>query len=329
MKNTIRVICAAIALAGCSSKPTTKGSAAAGGGPFANAATGTIGKGGAGNGGNGAGASGAPGATGAPRPAAGTTCPSPGMTQTCCGTGTQTCAGQVEFATWSVCTDSKGTILNCSSDSPCGPGEFGPTCGTGGSAPPPPTCTPGEPGCPGGPPPALCSDESISNEPEILVGYEPANGQSVSADGQIKVWVTDERAAIIAANEQVDPMTGAITSPGDRTATAPDKYLWEPALYIAPQTAESGGTPHFPQVIKGWYNNVPPAGGQRPPAGAGVQVPGMDTPPQGAKLLMYTTEYIWNVRDLNLPPGTYTAEFVIHDGDRDRAVGCVTIVVTQ
>jgi hypothetical protein len=162
----------------------------------------------------------------------------------------------------------------------------------------------------------------VNNEPDILVGYAPANGQSVGANGQIKVWVNDEAAPKIAPNEQIDANTGAITTPGDRSAKAADGYLWEPALYIAPQTAENGGTPHFPTAIKGYYNNQPQL------KVAGTLVPGMDPPPAGSTLAeKYTGEDIWDVSSLGLGPGTYMAEFVIHDGDRDRGVGCVTIVI--
>ena len=172
-----------------------------------------------------------------------------------------------------------------------------------------------------GPPPVLCKAGGVNNEPKILVGYAPASGQTVGATGQIKVWVNDEGAPIIAPGEIVDPTTGAITSPGDRTAKAADGYLWEPALYIAPETAESGGTPHFPTAIKGSYNNTTIKG-------AGSLVAGMDPPPPGSVLAdRYTGEDIWNVSSLGLGPGTYFAEFVIHDGDRDRGVGCVTIVI--
>ena len=53
----------------------------------------------------------------------------------------------------------------------------------------------------------------------------------------------------------------------------------------------------------------------------------MDPPPPGAKLLTYTTELIWEVTSLGLGPGAYIAEFVIHDGDYERAVGCINIVI--
>ncbi len=166
---------------------------------------------------------------------------------------------------------------------------------------------------------SLCNDKSINNEPEILVGYAPSSGQSVGADGQIKVWATDEGAPMIAPGEQVNNSTGQITTPGDRTAKASDGYLYEPALYISPQTAENGGTPHFPTIIKGDYNNAPRnlSQGQK-------SVP-IDPPPTNARLIRYTAEFIWDVNSLGLGPGSYQAEFVIHDGDVDRGVGCVSV----
>jgi hypothetical protein len=188
--------------------------------------------------------------------------------------------------------------------------------GTGG-------CTNEFGGCDAGlpPTPMLCQlDGGVNNEPGILVGYSPANGQSVGATGQVKVWVTDEWPPIIAPGEMVDPTTGAITMPGNRTSRAGDGYLWEPALYIAPDNAENGGTPHFPTRIRGTYNNTTTPG-------PGSTVAGMDPPPMGRTLLRYTGEDIWDVASLGLGPGTYIAEFVIHDGDRDRAVGCVTITI--
>jgi hypothetical protein len=167
----------------------------------------------------------------------------------------------------------------------------------------------------------LCQPGGVNNEPEILAGYSPSNGQSVGAGGQIKVWVNDEAAPIIAPNEQIDPSTGVITAAGDRTAKAPDGYLWEPAVYIAPQSAENGGMPHFPTAIKGSYNNTTQKG-------PGTLVAAMDPVPAGTMLPeKYTAEIIWNVDSLGLAPGTYVAEFVIHDGDKDRGIGCVTITI--
>jgi hypothetical protein len=178
--------------------------------------------------------------------------------------------------------------------------------------------------------PGLCRDQSVNTEPEILVGYEPALGQTVSQSGQIKIWVNDECWPTIAPGEQIDPATGNVTAPGDTSAKAADGYLVEPALYIAPQTAENGGTPHFPTQVKGDYNNDANCwcggilGCQSHPA-----APPIDPPPAGTQLFEpFTAEFIWDVSSLNLPPGSYTAEFVIHDGDVDRGVGCVSIDVS-
>src|SRR5437879_1511481 len=121
-------------------------------------------------------------------------CSTPGATQACCGSGRQTCAG-VEFPTWGPCLASDGSTLTCGPD--CVGGEFS-------------TCDGGAPMTPLPPMPALCTPGGVNNEPEILVGYAPANGQSVGLGGQIKVWVNDEGASIIAPGEQVDATTGAI-----------------------------------------------------------------------------------------------------------------------
>jgi hypothetical protein len=267
-------------------------------------------------------------------------CSVEGATRPCCETGRQTCSGTVEFRMWGECLDSNGKRITCSSGGPndCSTDEFQQVCDGGVPPPPPPSsCDDNEfgPNCKHDMP-ELCTDEDINNEPEILVGYSPAMGESVAENGQIKVWINDERPEFIAEGEEIDPNTGEIITPGDRTAKADDGYLWEPALYIAPQTAESGGTPHFPQYIKGWYNNAArPSGGIRggrrsgTPIG-GVEVPGMDPVPPGQRLTEdYSTEVIWDVGALGLAPGTYIGEFVIHDGDHDRAIGCVTITISN
>jgi hypothetical protein len=258
----------------------------------------------------------------------GTGCATPGMTRSCCDKGTQTCNGVVEFAIWGPCTAPKGVTLQCGFDQPhgCGIGEFALNCDAGMSLDSGHSCADNEfaPGCSDGGTPRLCNDKNINNEPEILGGYAPASGQSVGRNGQIKLWVTDEHAPFIAPNEQLDPNTGMVITPGDRTAKASDGYLLEPALYIAPQTAENGGTPHFPQLIKGAYNNKPLAAGKR----MVIQGAPIDPPPAGVMLTeKYSGEDVWDVSALGLSPGTYSAEFLIHDGDEDRGVGCVTIII--
>jgi hypothetical protein len=240
-----------------------------------------------------------------------------GSTRACCN-GTQTCTGTNEFPTWGPCLDSTGALAVCFVDSGvidagCGMTSEGKTivCDAGIDSGPPP------------PPPAVCTDPTVSNEPEILVGYQPAMGQTVGLSGQIKIWVNDENSPFIAPGEMVDNTTGAVTAPGNRTATASDGLLYEPALYIAPASPTNGGTAHFPQWIKGSYNNNPPTRGTFT-GGAPI-----DTPPPGTQsTLRYSAEFIWDVSALGLTPGTYVAVFSVHDGDHDRAIGCVTIVIT-
>jgi hypothetical protein len=186
---------------------------------------------------------------------------------------------------------------------------------------------------------SLCANRSVNTEPIILVGYSPAAGQTVGATGQIKVWVNDEHAPFVAPGEGVDPNTGA-TTPGDRAAKAQDGLLDEPALYIAPASAESGGAAHFPDFIKGWVNNNPQQGGfgRNGNGGTIVKGPQFDPLPPGSAPLggpnpngtlpnNFVAEYIWNVSNLGLTTGTYQAEFVVHDGDFDRGIGCVSIQI--
>lgn len=173
---------------------------------------------------------------------------------------------------------------------------------------------------------SLCNDKSVNTEPEILSAYSPASGQSVGNDGQIKVWVSDEGAPFISLGEIISPTDGSITTPGNRGQTAPDGYLWEPALYVD-QLAENSGGAHFPNIIKGTVSDNPPVGKQQESGPAIDPLPAGSSPSgcKGFGSFCYEAEYIWNVSSLGLSAGEHDAEFVIHDGDRDRGVGCVTI----
>jgi hypothetical protein len=175
---------------------------------------------------------------------------------------------------------------------------------------------------------SLCKNSGVNSEPQIIAAYSPAAGQTVGATGQIKVWVEDEGPPIIAPGEKVN--SDGTLVPGNRTAKAPDNYLWEPALYIAPNTVEAGGSPHFPDLIKGEVNDSPGGLGT-----FGIEKgPPVDEPPdgplpgqQGSAFVIYDAEYIWNVANLGLSTGTYQAEFLIYDGDINRGIGCVSIQI--
>jgi hypothetical protein len=185
----------------------------------------------------------------------------------------------------------------------------------------------------------LCQPGGANDEPGIISATSPASGQTVSATGQIKVWVDDEGAPIIAQGETTNS-DGSIANKGNQTQLAPDNYLFEPAVYIDSATAESGGSPFFPDYIKGQYNNDPndTSAGFARNSNNIVTGAAIDTPPAGASTAgcifgsnffpnCYKAEYIWNVSSLGLSAGTHRAEFVIHDGDFNRGVGCVNIQV--
>lgn len=262
------------------------------------------------------GAAGSASATGAGEP-----CDMQGKTRQCCVGGTQTCSGLAEFPMWGPCVDASGmTVTSCSK---CEPGEFGGTCDAGTPPPPPPP-----------PPPPLCDDPRTNNEPQILAAYAPAAGETVREDGQIKVWVTDELPAFLAENEQIHPMTGAVVTPGDRGGLNIDGYPNEPTLYVTPvpPTLGTGGA-FYPQWVKGDYNNQPSLGpdiAKLFDTSTVSKGPAVDPAPQGMATLpeTYNSEFIWEVNAMHLTPGTYLAQFVIHDGDLDRAVGCNMITIT-
>jgi hypothetical protein len=122
-----------------------------------------------------------------------------------------------------------------------------------------------------------------------------------------------------------------------------DGYLVEPALYIAPATAETGGMPHFPDAIKGIFNSshlptelqacdcntgdvVYGEGGVVAPDAGGATIVPLDVPPMGTTLQCFdTAEYVWNVQSLGLTAGTYEAELVVPDGDGEHEVVCIAV----
>ena len=192
----------------------------------------------------------------------------------------------------------------------------------------------------------MCDDPFANSEPEILAAYSHAPGESVAANGQIKVWITDELPPYIAEGEQIDETTGRIVVPGDLAGLNFDGYLNEPTLYLTSATT-SMATGFYPQWVMGDYNNMPSAGpditklfgGTVPHGPAPEPLPASATGvlPQtynsefiwevseGGTGEVEVFEFIWEVSEMQLEPGSYSAEFVVHDGDLDRAVGCIAI----
>ena|SRR5579864_3461658 len=166
---------------------------------------------------------------------------------------------------------------------------------------------------------------------EIVEGYSPPQGQTVSAGGQVKVWVGDENPPCVGTGEIADATTGVVTHPGNHTELFGfgNGYPWEPALYIGTLSG-SGGQPKFPTMIKGTYNNAPKSGNDCKNNINQLNGPAMD-PIQSNSLKVkdsqYQAEYIWDVNSLGLGPGTYPAEFIIHDGDAEQGGYCVTISI--
>jgi hypothetical protein len=250
-------------------------------------------------------------------------CTPVGSTQVCCDTGTQTCVGN-EFGSWGPCLDAQGKTLVCggagsggggAEDGGGGSGGGGAEDGGGGSGGG--GAEDGGGGNGGGgnepPPPPSCISTVASIEPGMLAASTPAAGGSVARTGQIKLWINDEWPTIIAPGEQTDA-TGKITVPGNRGAMAVDGFPWEPALYI-------NGKGYYPSAVKGCFNSKSTA--QTMNCG---QVAPIDVMPAGTfAVLPFTTEVIWDVSSLGLAPGSYSAEFSVHDGDFERAVGCINI----
>lgn len=189
-----------------------------------------------------------------------------------------------------------------------------------------------------------CKGNIFNEEPDIIFATDPAFGGVVRAGGQIKIWVweDDGNGGSVSLGTVVDPATGMITTPGNRTLADPNGYLWEPAIYLTKLTTpdqagpysgdkESGGRAYFPIAIKGVANY----------GGIGVGSFGNDEgddilnsapidPPvniikaRPGSGLTYS-EFIWDVNSLGLTAGYYRVQIILHDGDKDLAINCTTI----
>lgn len=163
---------------------------------------------------------------------------------------------------------------------------------------------------------SLCQKGGANKNPELIIATYPPNGTGITKDDQIKAWLNDSTPFKVAPGEIITRGSGAVKTPGDRTAKAPDNYLIEPALYIFPNTADAGGRPYFPTFLKGSYDN-----GDIRVSYNSDPVPNSATFKDKGRSL----ELVWNVKDLNLGTGSYQLQFVAHDGQGNLAVKCVSM----
>ena len=163
----------------------------------------------------------------------------------------------------------------------------------------------------------LCAKGGVNNNPNALIAYSPEQASAVSSDGQISLWVSDNKPPYISPNEFIIRSSGTVKTPGDRTAKAPDNYLLEPQLYVFPETVENNGKPYFPNFVKGYYNN-----------GTDLNSLNNDVLPVNAlPEKTFTAEFLWNVASIGLTDGDYQIEFVAHDGNQNLGVKCISIRV--
>jgi hypothetical protein len=289
------------------------------------------------------------------------TCPTPGQTQTCCGTGTMTCSSG-EIPTFGPCVDAHGMQLSC-----CIPAEFG-SCdgpdggksqigstdagtGTGGNG--------GGGGNNGGVVglapmckfsyPFTSSNPRTSvifNESSVLTGVSPAIAH---AGDVIKAFYIDEHALTLGANgnghtvspfaANLNAVAGSSTAPtlsvGDPAAADPAGRPLYPALFLTDITSDASST------AGDWQNNgtaIPPTGvfgtwktanGADPPqnlfdVGNGDMVPRIAAGGHDYDKQFYSAEAQWTVSALGLQPGhSYRVQIMMHDGDQNQSGGDV------
>jgi len=199
------------------------------------------------------------------------------------------------------------------------------------------------------PPNAQCGTTS-PGESGIFAAATPSVGPS----DNIKLWVSDEN----------PPCTGwdlKVNAAGVATGYSDTAYDGQPfiALYLT-GGASTGTIAYYPDKVWGDYNNnlgveayVSTQGSNscKPSSNDpssltctssdcsiptlsianGGTNPNYETPPSSDQIAwppqsgFYIAEYFWSVSALNLPCGSYAANFTFWDGDRDRAYGCTVI----
>jgi hypothetical protein len=191
-------------------------------------------------------------------------------------------------------------------------------------------------------PPAAnaCLHYKLNDEADIFVGSDPPPGGAAVPGGLVRVWVDDGNGGSVAEGEKIDASTGRITTAGDRRGSdgaGAGYYLWEPAIYLTKLTSpdqpppysgdvENGGTPMFPQIVKGKVNYADGDSEDFMPLPPVDPPGGFDTRKRrghGGNM----AQFIWEVNSLGLSTGYYRAQIIVHDGDGDLAMNCITIQI--
>lgn len=189
-----------------------------------------------------------------------------------------------------------------------------------------------------------------SSEPRILWAMDPPPGQTVPANGKIKIWYNDEYPLTLGSGTVSDNASQHVVNPnvGDESARDANKFPYFPALFLTDITsnpddtsgdAQKGGTPHKPDEVWGTWqalggdavrsagnNLVLPKGADPFPATSNITF--SDSYEYRSRETANGSEIIWDVSKLGLTSGhTYRAQFIIHDGDREGDIGegCTTI----
>lgn len=193
--------------------------------------------------------------------------------------------------------------------------------------------------------------KNLGGEAGIIYAFSPEPGGIAAANGQIKVWYTDEWPVTLGKESDgfaVTPQNSEkkIANPqvGDLSAKDTSGFPYYPAIFLTDVTddesnksgdAQNGGTGYPPSLVYGCWKPL----GSMPPVQSNdcslpseadqfSSIPQKNLANLGHTEQGYQAELIWNVNDLHLTPGRiYRAQFVIHDGDRegDIGLGCANI----
>ncbi len=191
--------------------------------------------------------------------------------------------------------------------------------------------------------PSICTgsnlvfdDEGSSNRnSNIFIALDPPNGRPIGASGEIRAWASDEAGGRFPSSATADANGNIIRHSNPAVDKDSHGYPWEPAIYLTQITSanvngpyagdkESGGAPTLPNVVKG------KATAQRD--SAWLNIPMHDDPLPfriGTRVGdgRHVAQFNWNVRSLNLTPGTYRVQVALHDGDSHLAIECTTITI--